>query len=112
MRKPFRSEVERHVRWAESNLPVLRMYGSAQVRRIVRQALDEVGETRKLITYLGGLAGSIAGFAISLLLIDSATSGTYAIVLAAVVAGLLAYLPSRWADHLLHRRIALIATGH
>lgn len=105
-------EIDEYVLWAEANLPLVRMLGTADVRRIVRRALGEVGPARAAISVTGVTVGAIVGVTLPGLLSRGALPYEYRIAAAVVGAALIGYGSARYVDMLVKRRIKSIAADY
>lgn len=102
---------ERDLKWAREQFPLFALRSDSEVRRILSEAQKQVGTVRSVIT----IASSIVGFLLASLINENWLADTvpqgWQITLLVVAGGLLGMAGVLAGEHVLRRRIEIIANG-
>lgn len=102
---------ERDLKWAREQFPLFALRSDREVRRIVSEAQKQVGTARGVITVAGSVAGFLRASWINENWFAETVPEGWKIAFLAVVAGLLGMAGGIAGEHLLRRRIEMIANG-
>lgn len=102
---------ERELKWAREQFPLFALRSDSEVRRILSEAQKQVGTARAVITIVGFAAGGLlAGWVNARWFAEALPQGLQ-ITLLFVAGSLLGMAGGIAAEHVLRRRIEMIANG-
>lgn len=107
----FKRPEERDLEWAREHLPLLTLRRDREVLRIVKEARDQVSKARVVITIAGVGGGYLLADWVQKSWLARSLSEGGEIIFLAVASGLFGMVGGIASEHLVRRRMEMIANG-